>query len=503
MGSQACVEEQGLATSSFETTEFRRTFTNETNELLRKRLIWYISLWGGISLISLIIALVMLARGMTIMNMLTDNWQRAFFILTSIVWFGAYLAALLVALGRRVSTRTVVYISMGLIMLDGTMGIGTRVMEMNVGPSAIVTFVISHFIACCLFPWTIRQAIIPVVVIASASLFSYLVIEGRSFVPALALASALVISTMPGVIIIGVKHSQRIQRSTNKFLNQRYGMLRQELAYARQVHEALFPAPQATGNIRFAYQYEPMRQIGGDYLYTKFHTDADGNNEKLSVVIIDVTGHGIPAALTVNRLHGEIDISFAENPNITPGEMLAKLNKYVHLTLAKHSIYATAVCLRVDHKRGIVEYASGGHPPAFIRGVDGTLRDLDPTTFVLGACSEEDFDSAQVEAELSAGDSLIVYTDGAIEARATDGKMMLIGGLRKILAGGQLGSNEQGVWAQRILDEVTTYRGGLPPDDDTLAIEIYLPVLPDEPVVEGLVQDVNEDSRVGEDLVQL
>ena len=130
----------------------------------------------------------------------------------------------------------------------------------------------------------------------------------------------------------------------------------------------------------------------------------------------------------MNRLHGEIDITFAENPDITPGEMLAKLNKYVHLTLAKHSIYATAVCLRVDHKRGIVEYASGGHPPAFIRGVDGTLRDLDPTTFVLGACSEEDFDSAQVEADLMPGDSLIVYTDGAIEARATDGKMMLIGG---------------------------------------------------------------------------
>ena len=456
----------------------------------------------------LLITLFMLARGIDMTNMLKDNWQRAFFILTSLVWFGAYLGVLIVALGRKVSTKTVVYMSLGLIMLDGAMGIGTRVMGMDIGPSAIATFIISHFIACCLFPWTIRQAIIPVAVIASASLLSHVVIEGHSVFPALVLTFALMLSATPGVIIIAIKHSQRIQRSTNKFLNQRYGMLRQELAYARQVHEALFPAPQATGNIRFAYQYEPMRQIGGDYLYTKFHTGEDGKNEKLSVVIIDVTGHGIPAALTVNRLHGEIDISFAENPDITPGEMLAKLNKYVHLTLAKHSIYATAVCLRVDHKRGVVEYASGGHPPAFIRGVDGTLRDLDPTTFVLGACSEEDFDSEQIEADLMPGDSLIVYTDGAIEARATDGKMMLIGGLRKILAGGNADSNEQGVWAQRILDEVTAYRGGLPPDDDTLAIEIYLPIVTDESEAQESfeqepVADANEDSRVDEDLVSL
>ena len=244
----------------------------------------------------LIITIIMLARGIDVTNMLKDNWQRAFFILTSLVWFGAYLGALVVALGRRVSTKTVVYMSLGLIMLDGAMGIGTRVMEMSVGPSAIATFIISHFIACCLFPWTIRQAIIPVAVIASASLLSHVVIEGDSVFPVLFLTFALMLSAMPGVIIIAIKHSQRIQRSTNKFLNQRYGMLRQELAYARQVHEALFPAPQTTGNIRFAYQYEPMRQIGGDYLYTKFHTDEDGKNEKLSVVIIDVTGHGIPAA---------------------------------------------------------------------------------------------------------------------------------------------------------------------------------------------------------------
>ncbi len=465
-------------TASFETTEFRRSFTQETDVLLRRRMIWYTSLWGGFNLIMLIVAIGFMIGGSSIADVFKDNLQRAFFVLTSTVWVGAYLGAMLTVLKRKVSTTAVIRISIGLIILDGALAIGVRVLDMP-GGFEMMTFLLAHFIACCLFPWTIKQAIMPIAVIASASVFSHIVIEGTSLVPTLLLTLVLVFITIPGMTISAIKHSQRVQRATNKFLNQRYGMLRQELAYARQVHEALFPAPHAIGNIRYAYQYEPMRQIGGDYLYTKIHTPNDTHGERVSVVIIDVTGHGIPAALTVNRLHGEIDICFAENPEISPGELLEKLNKYVHLTLAKHSIYATAVCLRADHDRGVVEYASGGHPPAFIRGIDGSLKDVDPTTFVLGACSEADFEHGQVEVEFMPGDSMIVYTDGAIEARNLEGKMLHIQGLRRLLSSPIMPGTEhggQGQWAQKILDEVTNYRGGLPADDDTLAIEIYRPI---------------------------
>lgn len=441
-------------------------------------MIWFISIWGGINLIGLVVTSTMLIRGFDLSNMLTDNWQRAFLILTSLAWFGTYLGALLVTIGRKVSTSSIVHISMGLIILDGVQGIGLRVMDMAQG-AELVSFVIAHFIACCLFPWTVRQALIPIFVIAAASIFGHTVIESHWSISSLLLTLVLMIFAIPGVVIVAIKHSQRLQRSTHRFLSKRYGMLRQELAYARQVHEALYPAPRTTGKLRYNYQYEPMRQIGGDYLYTKITEAVDGKGERLSVVIIDVTGHGIPAALTVNRLHGEIDICFAENPDISPGELLEKLNKYVHLTLAKHSIYATAVCLRVDYDREIVEYASGGHPPAFIRGIDGSLRDIDPTTFVLGAVSDGDFEAGQVEVEFMPGDSLIVYTDGAIEARNISGKMLHIDGLRKLLATPVMPGIEnggQGQWAERILNEVAAYRSGLPPEDDTLIIEIFRPI---------------------------
>lgn len=468
-----------MTTASFETTEFRRTFRQETDDLLRNRLIWFVSIWGGINLILISITIVMMMQGADFSNIFKNGGQKAFFFLTTAVWFAAYLGSLILVLGKRVRSQTIIYITLGLVLLDGSLGIGVRVMDMEVGP-ALLAFLIAHLIACCMFPWTVKQAIIPVAFIAIASAFSHIVIEGTGIGTTVFFTGTLLAFAIPAIFISGIKHSQRVQRATNKFLNQRYGMLRQELAYARQVHEALFPAPVATGDLRYAYRYEPMRQIGGDYLYTKSSHDGDC----LSVVIVDVTGHGIPAALTVNRLHGEIDISFAEKPDMSPGEMLCKLNKYVHLTLAKHSIYATAVCIRVNRVTGKVEYASGGHPPAFIRGVDGSLEDLAPTTFVLGACCEADFESGQVEYDFDPGDSLIAYTDGAIEARSLEGKMLQIDGLRRLLCSPAMpgiAHGGQGQWAEKILEEVAAFRGGLPPEDDTLAIEIYRPLSIDGP----------------------
>ena len=192
---------------------------------------------------------------------------------------------------------------------------------------------------------------------------------------------------LPGTAICWFRDSRRLEKYKLRFLQQRYGEVRRELTDARKIHESLFPAEVEHGAVRMTYRYEPMRQIGGDFLFVcpaPMQGAGDGG-DGLNVVLIDVTGHGIPAALTVNRLHGELERIFAEDPLIPPGEVLALLNRYVHLTLAPHSIYGTAVCVRIDPGSGKLEFASGGHPPAFLRGVDGTLERLDSTSFVLGA----------------------------------------------------------------------------------------------------------------------
>ncbi len=465
----------------FETTEFRRTFSIETDRLLRRRLAWFASVWGGLGILG-ILSLVLTAL-FTDDKLVRDflfgtqgDWRQVFPPAGLLGWIGIYGTALfVVAVKRNLPTQFLVRLSLLLIVFDGLFALAARIGEVPFHEVFynLFYFWLAHLIACMVFPWTVRQALIPIAMILPLSFASKMLIEGGNLGGSIASSLWVLLCMTPGVINCGLRQSQRVQKASNRFLHKRYGMLRQELAYARQVHEALFPETKPEGDLRFSYKYEPMRQIGGDYLYAKV-TEEDGR-ESISVALIDVTGHGIPAALTVNRLHGEIDLRFAEQPDIGPGELLRVLNRYIALTLAKHSIFATAVCFKIDSESGEIRYASGGHPPSFIRGIDGTLRELDPTSFVLGACPDADFDPGERTVEFHEGDSLIAYTDGAIEAKSPEGKMLRMDGLRGLLASkptpgypGGLGS-----WSERILTEVTNFRGGLPPEDDTLAIEIY------------------------------
>lgn len=461
----------------FETTEFRRTFSMETDRLLRRRLAWFASIWGGLGILGVLalVALYFFADSPAIQSMFLGNaggWRQIFPPVGLFSWLAVYGFALFVVTVRRnLPTRSIVRLSLLMITLDGIFSICGRIGEVPM--YNLSYFWLAHLIACMVFPWTVRQALIPVGIILSLSLISKSLLENDSLGGSVGTTFGVLIALAPGVVICGIRQSQRVQKASNRFLHKRYGMLRQELAYARQVHEALFPETKPDGDLRFSYKYEPMRQIGGDYLYAKV-CEEDGN-ECINIALIDVTGHGIPAALTVNRLHGEIDLRFAEQPDIGPGELLRVLNRYIALTLAKHSIFATAVCFKIDASTGEIRYAAGGHPPSFIRGIDGTLRELDPTAFVLGACADNEFDPGERTVEFHEGDSLIAYTDGAIEAKSPEGKMLRMDGLRALLASeptpgfpGGLGS-----WSDRILTEVTNFRGGLPPEDDTLAIEVY------------------------------
>jgi serine phosphatase RsbU (regulator of sigma subunit) len=200
------------------------------------------------------------------------------------------------------------------------------------------------------------------------------------------------------------------------------------------------------------------------------------------MILLDVTGHGIAAALTVNRLYGEVERLFAEDPQTGPGEILRALNRYVHLTLATHSVYVTALCIRIEMGRNQLEFASGGHPPAFLRAVDGTLDELHSTALVLGACADSDFDPAPETRQFGPGDTLIAYTDGAIEARNEAGRCLGIKAIQRILASGK--PDPAGVaigvggWITTILSAVENHRLG-PPADDTIVVEITRPIPPD------------------------
>lgn len=463
------------AGSGTETSEFRREFEQATHVSMRRRLLWYLWIWGGQNVLGGIVTLALLAagaagfevpEGLPKLGSGPATLPIIELVVTQVIMVLGFSAALVAMLRRAVPPRHFIRLSFALLAIDGLEAIAVRASD--VAPLAgMFVFALSHLVACAWFTWSPRDAFKAGGIVLAANALSLLLIEPGNWTVTLVQIGVSPLAVLPGIGLTWLRHSRRIEKFGYTFLQRRYGSLRQELAYARAVHESLFPKASVVGPVRFNYRYEPMRQIGGDFL----HVATDG--PRFSLVILDVTGHGIPAALTVNRLHGEIELLFADNPDIGPGELLRRLNRYVYLTLSRHSLYATALCVRIDAAQGTIEHASGGHPPAFLLGADGSVDELRSTAVVLGACGDDMFDPQPEARQFGTMDTLIAYTDGVTEARNPRGRMLGIEGLRervRLHAAAPLGDR-----VSRLLAEVAAHREGLAPDDDTLLVEVYRP----------------------------
>lgn len=459
------------------TSDFHREFEAETARLFRRRFFWFLVTLGCLYV------LLFLAGGFGLLAALRMESERGFleravevlpggvwslwgFIALSVLDVCVYVGLLTYFLRSRVGESRLLVIAHWYIVY---LGIASVASDFLTGSLDVpVAFGFFHLVACVFLPWTPRQAMRPLVI--PLALNAALVAAGPAHVVAKILFVAFSPAAgAPGLFVSWLRHTRRMRSFKMRFLQSRYGQMRKELVDARRIHESLFPLPRSAGAVRFDYRYEPMLQIGGDYLYAKFIAGADPDRPDLNVVLIDVTGHGVAAALTVNRFFGEIERIFGEDPSAGPGDVLRALNRYVHLTLADHSVYATAFCARIDQVRDRLEYASGGHPPGLLRGADGTLEELPSTAMILGACGDGAFDCATRSVRFGPGDLLLLYTDGATESRDAQGRMLRYDGLLRIVAG--LGRGGGSGLAARVLDRIDAYREG-PPSDDTIIVEV-------------------------------
>lgn len=253
-----------------------------------------------------------------------------------------------------------------------------------------------------------------------------------------------------------------------------------ELAQARRLHEALFPSPLPSGPVLMGFRYEPMREIGGDFLFLH-REDAPDALGALTLVLVDVSGHGIPAALAVNRLHGELQRFFAAHPAARgesgrPGHLLASLNDYAGAALAPQGMFATAFVARLDPRANALEYASAGHPTAFLRRTDA-VEPLTSTTTMLGVVPREEFDPDPRDLNFAIADRLLAYTDGAMEARDRSGREFSADRIRSLIAQASLpdrpGLGRLAPLADLVMSEVAAFRFGKP-SDDTLIVELRL-----------------------------
>jgi serine phosphatase RsbU (regulator of sigma subunit) len=192
-------------------------------------------------------------------------------------------------------------------------------------------------------------------------------------------------------------------------------LYQQQKQFADTMQRSLLPReqPQAEGlELGQVYQSSARVDVGGD-VYDFLTLD----DERLAVVLGDVTGHGVEATADMAMAKFVFRSLAREHPE--PADFLAAANDVVVGEIATGK-FITMTYLAVDGVRGEVACASAGHPAPRLVLPDGTVRGLQSEGLVLGIDPGQSY--AEARAELPLGATLVVYTDGVIEARR-DGEL--------------------------------------------------------------------------------
>ncbi|HUZ98534.1 MAG TPA: SpoIIE family protein phosphatase [Gaiellaceae bacterium] len=187
-------------------------------------------------------------------------------------------------------------------------------------------------------------------------------------------------------------------------------LYQQQKEFADTMQRSLLPRsrPAVSGlEVGELYESSARVDVGGD-IYD-FVTLDDG---RLAVVLGDVTGHGVEATADMAMAKFVFRSLAREHPE--PGDFLAAANDVIVDEIATGK-FITMVYLAIDGTRGSVSCASAGHPPPRILLPDGSVRGLETGGLALGIESGQQYD--EVRTNLPVGASIIVYTDGVIEAR--------------------------------------------------------------------------------------
>ncbi len=403
-------------------------------------------------------------------SMRVDSLDVAF-LTVGILWAVFYLVAAAIVYFGNPTKVWCIRISLLIIVGEGLIAIIRWVIYQDPSPDGdtIIGVLIGLTLGALLLPWTPRQTLgLSTIWIFGAVLSLLFTNHAQEFsLPASIFAYIAV--TVPGIMISFFRSSRLQDQFKLHFLQTKYNEVREEVQAAKNIHERGFPKPKSSGDIRFTYIYRPMTQIGGDSIFASIERPGDAQSP-VTLVLFDVTGHGLSAALTANRLQGELMRIMGEDPTIDPAELLTKLDRYVCLTLADAAVLVTAVAINADPKAGIIRIANAGHPAAIFRNARGSTQRFESTAPVLGVGIGDELKPTVEEHPLAPGDSLIAYTDGVSEAVTQQGELYSTTGVERVLEGDWADHAQR--WPEKILTDVENRRAG-PASDDILIVELY------------------------------
>jgi sigma-B regulation protein RsbU (phosphoserine phosphatase) len=213
--------------------------------------------------------------------------------------------------------------------------------------------------------------------------------------------------------------------------------------------------------------YAPLAQVGGDF----YDTFAVGGN-RAAFVLGDVSGNGLPAALLMGVLHGAVRSSGWTTSPLDHQAATSEMNRLLCERSAT-SRFATMFWSYFDYRSQHLKYINAGHcPPLLVKTAKrNTVLHLCSGGPVLGFLADAEFQ--QGSARLDAGDVLILYSDGIVEATNAVDEEFGEDRVAAIVRAHSVDTAEN--IRNRILAAVDAFTGAMAPQDDrTLVVIVYL-----------------------------
>jgi sigma-B regulation protein RsbU (phosphoserine phosphatase) len=231
-----------------------------------------------------------------------------------------------------------------------------------------------------------------------------------------------------------------------------------ELTLAQQIQLSLLPqsCPAYPGWELSTY-YQAARRVSGDF-YDFF--EVPGEKGRLGMVIADVAGKGVPAALFM--VHCRTMIRTSALSVESPAEALSRANELI-LSDNKSDIFVTAFYGILDTRTHRLEYTNAGHNrPLWLKAATGEFQELSARGIILGSFEEVELEEQRID--VAPSDLLVFYTDGVTEARNAAGELFSMERLKEAVASHREANAKEII--KGVVQAINTFAGDTPPSDD-------------------------------------
>lgn len=251
-------------------------------------------------------------------------------------------------------------------------------------------------------------------------------------------------------------------KNANAELYEKNMLIKRELEAAKKIQRFIVPSDFSfMGYPSVSGIYKPIEDIGGDF-FDCYRIDEN----RSAFLIADVTGHGIPAALTMTM--AKMLFSISASKFSSTADLMKEVNRQIQGTLLDTQ-YITAFYLIYDRTSGKLTYSNAGHTRSlFYRKSKNQVLALDSFGWFIGISDESQYEEKCVS--VGSGDRLFIYTDGITEAKNNDGEYFGESRLARFIRDKNPLKGEE--FCAELMNYIESFTGTIPINDDIAFLSI-------------------------------